>query len=98
FASPAVGYIGGNDSLLLKTTDGGFTWNQVSYTGVTFFSSGEHIVDLEFVSESVGYMTVGPYSGTYKTTDGGSTWTPINFIGAMCYNYGMYLFSEDNGI
>lgn len=98
FASPSVGYIGGNDSLLLKTVDGGMTWQPVAYTGVDFAVSQDHIINLKFVSETTGYMTVGPYGSTYKTSDGGNTWTPLTFSGTMCYNQGMYLFSEDNGI
>src|SRR5687768_13877794 len=69
FPSSTVGYIGGNDSLLLKTIDGGETWNPVAFTGVTFYPGGEHIINLKFVSETIGYMAVGPYSGTYKTTN-----------------------------
>jgi photosystem II stability/assembly factor-like uncharacterized protein len=97
FPSSDIGYIGGNDSLLLKTTDGGETWNPVNYTGVTFYPSGEHIVNLKFVSETVGYMAVGPYSGTYKTTDGGSTWNVVTTSGSLCFNEGLYFFDEQNG-
>lgn len=98
FASEDVGYIGGNDSLLLKTTDGGKTWTELSYSGVTFFPMGEHIVNLKFTSETTGYMCVGPYTGTYKTEDGGLTWTEITFTGNMCYNQGLYFWDNDNGI
>lgn len=98
FPSNMVGYIGGNDSLLLKTTNGGLTWNQVSHSGVSFFSGGEHIVNLEFTSENTGYMTVGPYGGTYKTTDGGLNWTQLTFVGNMCYNQALFFWDEDNGV
>ncbi|MGV3630016.1 MAG: T9SS type A sorting domain-containing protein [Bacteroidota bacterium] len=98
FPSSMVGYIGGNDSLLLKTSDGGRTWSEMNYSGVTFYPGGEHILNLQFVSETVGFMTVGPYSGNYKTTDGGMTWetlSPQTII--LCYNQGMYFFDENNG-
>ena len=97
FPSAQVGYIGGNDSLILKSTDGGVTWNELSYTGVSFALGGEHILNLKFVSEDIGYMTVGPYTGTFKTTDGGNTWSQVTFAGIMCYNQGMYFFGEGNG-
>lgn len=91
-----VGYIGGNDSLLLKTLNGGDTWLPLSFTGVTFYPGGDAVLNLKFVSETVGFMTVGPYSGTYKTIDGGATWTVIDNIYA-CYNSGLYFFDENNG-
>lgn len=96
FPSVNVGYIGGNDSLILKTTDGGRNWSEINYSGVTFFPGGEHIVNLKFVNELVGFMTVGPYSGTYKTVDGGLNWTQIQNL-SMCYNHGLYFFDENNG-
>lgn len=97
FPSPDVGYIGGNDSLLLKTTDGGQTWQPVNYTGIFFFPSGEHLLKLNFITETTGFVTVGPYSGSYKTTDGGLTWSPLTLSSNMCYNNGSYFFDEQNG-
>lgn len=97
FGSDMVGYIGGNDSLLLKTTDGGATWTEVNHSGLTFFGGGEHILNVKFVSEDVGYLTVGPYGGTYKTVDGGLNWTAVTFAGNMCFNQGLFVFSEGEG-
>lgn len=97
FPSALVGYIGGNDSLLLKTTNGGFSWTLLNYSGVTFFPGGEHILNLQFLADDIGYMTVGPYSGSYKTIDGGLTWTqhviPLN----QCFNRGLYFFNQNDG-
>jgi photosystem II stability/assembly factor-like uncharacterized protein len=73
FPTNLVGYIGGNDSLLLKSTDGGETWNELAYSGVTYYPGDEHILNLKFVTENIGYMTTGPYGGAYKTIDGGTT-------------------------
>ena len=97
FGSSSVGYIGGSDSLLLKTTDGGASWNGLTFTGVQFFPNGTDIVKLDFVSENVGFMTIGPYSGTYKTVDGGETWTPVEIPGNMCYNAALFFWDENNG-
>ena len=96
FPSPSTGYIGGNDSLLMKTTDGGLTWNALSYSGVNFPLSG-HILKLDFVSETTGYMTVGPYPGAYKTTDGGLTWTSVLSGLNICTNQGLYMMNENTG-
>lgn len=97
FVDFSVGYIGGNDSLLLKSVDGGMTWDPVQYTGVTFYPDGDDILKLDFVTETVGYMTIGPYTGTYKTVDGGLTWTELFPSANFCYNQGLFFFDENNG-
>ncbi|MEZ4938511.1 MAG: YCF48-related protein [Crocinitomicaceae bacterium] len=97
FPSPMVGYIGGEDSVLLKTIDGGQTWNQVNFTGITFLSGGYDFMRLDFVDENIGYATIGPYTGTYKTTDGGLTWTQITTSGSLCYNHGLYMMGDGYG-
>ncbi len=97
FPSPSIGYIGGNDSTLLKTTDGGVTWNIIPYTGINA-SFTYHIVDLEFVSETVGYMICDWTSDFYKTIDGGLTWAPVTDIelGNICYKSSIYTFNENH--
>lgn len=98
FPSSNVGYIGGEDSLLLKTTDGGTTWDSLSYTGVTIFSGGGDVLKLQFINELVGYMVFGEYGGLYKTTDGALSWTNVTISGDMCFTHGLYMFSEDEGV
>lgn len=97
FPTPQVGYIGGTDSLLLKTVDGGLTWSNLPYSGITFLPGGDDFMALDFVTDSIGYATVGPYSGTYRTSDGGLTWTQLNTSGTLCYNHGLYFFSDGEG-
>lgn len=95
FPSPQVGYIGGSDSLLLKTIDGGLTWNPVSYTGINFVPGGDHFMELDFITDEIGFATVGPYTGTYRTADGGLTWNSLDLN--MCYNHGLYFFADGEG-
>jgi photosystem II stability/assembly factor-like uncharacterized protein len=97
FTSSTIGYLGGNDSLLMKTTDGGATWNQINYSGINFSIGGEHIINMQFLNNDVGFITVGPYSGSYGTTDGGLTWSLINLPGNQCYIQGLFFFDENNG-
>lgn len=102
FPSNLVGYIGGTDSLLLKTIDGGKTWEKIAYSGVTFVESGgydDDIINLKFINNEIGYMTVGPYSnGVFKTIDGGLNWILVSPMeDDLCYNYGLYFFAEDDG-
>lgn len=97
FGSSSVGYIGGNDSLLLKTTDGGQTWEEVEFSGVDFSISSSGITNLQFVDEQVGFMITGPSNGTYKTEDGGLTWSQLTFAGTMCFHQGMFFWDENNG-
>jgi len=96
FPTKLVGYIGGNDSLLLKTTDGGKTWNKINFTGVTFYVVGDkifsNIVQLKFMDDSNGYMATG-YNGLYKTTDGGNTWSIISSVG--CITNGLYALDQN---
>ena len=92
FTSSTIGYLGGNDSLLMKTTDGGATWNPIN-----FLSAGDHILNMQFLNNNVGFITVGPYSGSYGTTDGGLTWSLISLPGNHCYNQGLFFFDENNG-
>ena len=97
FPSANVGYIGGNDSTLLKSTDAGQTWNAVTFTGVNFTMGSEHILTIDFVTETTGYMTAGLFGGVYKTTDGGLTWVELIPAGTFCYYDGLYFFNEQNG-
>jgi len=95
FPTPQVGYIGGADSLLLKTIDGGLTWNAVPYNGISFLPGGDDFLKLDFVSANIGYATVGPYSGIYRTVDGGLNWTILNTT--LCFNQGLFFTADGEG-
>ena len=86
-----VGYIGGDNLVLLKTIDGGLSWFSIDYSVIdssAFLTL--NFFDLEFVSDEVGFATVGYDLGfyLYKTIDGGFNWTEINSdqnLGSFCY-------------
>ncbi|MGC4056971.1 MAG: YCF48-related protein [Chitinophagaceae bacterium] len=101
FGSPETGYIGGTDSTLLKTSDGGKTWSAVHPSGMSFSASSPDIIDLEFVSSTTGFAIVSNRTdpvfrgAVYKTTDGGLTW---NAESAIIAGFRMFLFDAGNGL
>ena len=71
FPTFSLGIAVGNDGVILKSTDGGATW-QTRPSGTK-----EHLSSIKMVSSSIGWA-VG-YSGTIvKTMDGGESWITQN--------------------
>lgn len=97
FPSSNIGYIGGNDTLLLKSIDGGKTWQKLNMSGLNLTWGDLNILDLQFITEDMGYMVVGEYGLTYKTIDGGINWTSLSVSGNLCYPRALYFFSENDG-
>jgi len=73
FGTNQVGFIGGNDSTLLKTTDGGKTWARQAIN-IAFTTNTRDITELHFLNANDGFLLAGPYGGAYSTTDGGAKW------------------------
>ncbi len=96
FPSASVGYIAGDDSLILKTMDGGLTWNPLDMSNFIFPGPETDFLQIKFLTENVGYISVGPYYGILKTIDGGVNWSVENSIYA-CFNHGLYFFDENSG-
>ena len=102
FGNPSVGYIGGKDRTLLKTTDGGNTWQHIDNVPFTPTHIPNDVVDVQFLSATLGFITVGSFTdplflGTvYKTTNGGATWTTVD-AGAIAAQR-THFFAENNGI
>ncbi len=74
FADADTGWVVGHDTLILKTTDGGKTWQEV-YSAP---ANEEPLFDVWFDDASTGYA-IGAYGLFMKTTDGGSTWETLEF-------------------
>ncbi|MCX6552195.1 MAG: YCF48-related protein [Acidobacteria bacterium] len=66
-----LGWAVGHDEVILRTRDGGLTWERVHY-------APEHekpLLDVWFADARTG-LAVGAYGGLLATSDGGDTWTP----------------------
>lgn len=74
FPTPQVGYISVevvDRAYILKTTNGGFTWNEKAVP------DNYDIQGIGFINANVGW--VGGYGYTSATTDGGDTWQLVDF-------------------
>jgi photosystem II stability/assembly factor-like uncharacterized protein len=72
FITPKIGYLGNTVGGILKTNDGGNTWQQISDMKWTWHK------DIKFFNDKIGWLvSTGLYSHygiIRKTTDGGLTW------------------------
>ncbi len=69
-----TGYISGQNSKVLKTTNGGVNWVQKTQPSVTNYS----LQTIEFIDENTGWTFVNfstvPGGNVFKTTNGGDNW------------------------
>lgn len=63
-----------NDSLFLKTTDGGYSWKDITDTSI--MEKGYYNAAYYFLNADTGFY--GGINSIYKTLDGGVTWTKMN--------------------
>lgn len=95
FGTNQVGYIGGNDSTLLKTTDGGRTWTRMAIN-VNLPIISDNITDIQFVDANTGFMLDN--NSLFSTTDGGVTWISEQPNQTnMCFKTGLYFLNPHNG-
>jgi|GEM_PF-1528984 len=87
FCSNSTGFIvGGFGPHILKTTDGGQTWNLVDFPLTLQYSYTE---DIEFVNDTTGFIVGFENSGSnmdgkiFKTIDSGETWEEVYSDGSM---------------
>ena len=69
FVNPRDGYVAGKQGRVLKTSDGGFNWQDVSVAGVD-------VNALYFLSADVGFAA-GNEGVVFRTRNGGITWRPL---------------------
>lgn len=83
------GFAGGMNGKILKTTDGGLTWEEK-----TFFAS-ENWVNFTFTDINTGYAISSSSAKIIKTNDGGNTWN-IVYSSAQSYHFNQISFADDN--
>src|SRR6476469_9567665 len=67
FADADTGWAVGDNGLILRTDDGGLSWQRLSEGG------REDVNDLAFLSDDVG-IAVGSHGKLWITNDGGKNW------------------------
>ena len=98
FTSVSTGFILKANRHIVKTTDGGQTWNTV--LAPTDFNSRSIVGGLAFPDASTGYAwtSITDYSdyNVYKTTDGGNNWTNVYSVSGPGYISGNTAFYDAN--
>jgi photosystem II stability/assembly factor-like uncharacterized protein len=91
-----------SNALILKTSDGGETWQKVYQSTRPYETTWK----VSFPSKNVGYVTIQSYNPdpnvkqqrVAKTTDGGKTWTEINLVeDAVAREFGIGFIDENHG-
>lgn len=73
------GWMGGKPHALVKTSDGGITWQQafVDTSLLAFFP----VLNVKFYNDNIGYASGGMFDiagVVWRTTNGGTSWTAID--------------------
>lgn len=91
-----------SNAVILKTADGGKTWNKVYQSNRPFETTWK----ASFPSDKIGYVTIQSYNPDpsakqqriAKTTDGGKTWQEINLVeDAAAREFGIGFIDELHG-
>jgi photosystem II stability/assembly factor-like uncharacterized protein len=96
FVNSTTGFVGGNYGKVLKTTDGGESWQIFTLPDST---SDDYNKSIHFFDPNLGFVLSNnnKTSRIYKTTDGGTTWTNlITITGTTMYS--LDFSSPTNGI
>jgi hypothetical protein len=94
FTSRDTGYVVGNDSVLLRTTNGGNTWTRLP--DVANFNPG-NLKGIWMYSNGTGYIAPAYQSGIPETNNAGNTWNTSMTSGNPCFPDGIFFASPTNG-
>ncbi|MCB2221765.1 MAG: choice-of-anchor D domain-containing protein [Bacteroidetes bacterium] len=80
------------DGIVIKTTDGGSTWMQMTPNGIP------GLTGMSFINMNTGFA-VGWDDYLIKTTDGGLTWDTLSYAsGTWSFYYDVEFWDENNGV
>ncbi|MBC8489367.1 MAG: T9SS type A sorting domain-containing protein [Bacteroidetes bacterium] len=92
FLDANTGLVAGEGGTILKTTDGGSTWQQKNS------NTGNALGGIQFVTPNIGYAG-GMDGPLLKTTDTGESWNIINFSNITQQKLGGgWFFNENNSV
>lgn len=86
FTDDETGYVCGDNGTIIKTYDGGQSWNNL-YSGTNYT-----LKSIFFADHETGYAT-GALGTMLKTINGGNTWTPLNIGQPYVDFYSVYFTS-----
>lgn len=76
--------------VIIKTTDGGMTWENIYMNESPGDLRGESLLDIRFKNEEEG-IAISSYSENVITSDGGATWNKTYSLqGSIIPSYGIY--------
>ena len=79
FIDDQVGWIGGHDTLILHTKDGGENWEIQYEDPIPGGDIPKPILDILFTDTNTGFA-IGAYGLMLKTVNGGDTWTVVDTL------------------
>lgn len=96
--NPQYGWICGNNSKVIITTNGGNTWRGVRVTNYP-----HQLESIQFLNVNVGYVSGptqdgGGVGSIFKSIDGGSSWFDITPPNTGTLFWGMRFVDENNGL
>lgn len=94
-SDPRYGWACGYNGAVLRTTNGGITWEGTTIRGAYQLES------IHFANKDIGYTSgIGELTGgvIYKSTDGGRTWFDITPNGSMTNLWGNFFITPNIGL
>jgi photosystem II stability/assembly factor-like uncharacterized protein len=100
FINPDTGWVVGNwflGNIIIKTTDGGYTWEDQHSAGLYKWITSVYFIDeyTGWIGTENGGWTTGSNGDIRKTTDGGNTWFVTTYISRDISS--LHFVNEDTG-